>query len=287
MESLATSDHHQQSINLALDYVHAFLPTNLQLETVASIANLSAFHFHRIFKEEVGEPLDQYIRRLRLERAAMYLQVFSMTLHQIAQKCGYRTEQSLSKAFKKYFGESPREYRKKSIYPLKALPSKESPHQQLSPQIIESRRIHLVYLRIVGKYGNSSIYDAAWQKLLNFVSQNDLLTADTAFLGLSLDDPSIAEDAKCRFYACATTFEKKKPKGAFGSLTLQAGSFAVFTLAGSYEHLNELYQLIYLKWLPESRYKLRPGLPFEKYLNSPDEVSQEDLLTEVWIPVTE
>ena len=45
----------------------------LSLEALADVACFSPFHFHRIFAAYVGETLNDYIRRTRLEWAAMKL----------------------------------------------------------------------------------------------------------------------------------------------------------------------------------------------------------------------
>ena len=44
---------------------------------------------------------------------------------------------------------------------------------------------------------------------------------------------------------------------------------------------------MYLKWLPENKYKLRNSCSFEKYLNNPDHVAEEDIITEIYIPISE
>lgn len=285
MTATSTSNHHRQAVNLALDYIHSHLNINLQLDTVAAIANSSPFHFHRIFKKEVGEPLDQYIRRLRLERAASMLQTFEVSLEELAYKTGYQSQQSLSKAFKKHFGESPSNYRNKSVHPLKRYERKQITNQEFTPMIQDMEVQHLVYLRIIGPYGKSLTYDDAWEKLLDHARQREFLTEETKYIGLSLDDPAITDSALCRFYACVTTKGKMKPEGSFGVLTLQPSTYAAFTLKGSYKQLYNLYQIIYFQWLPKSGYKLRSLLPFEKYLNSPDKVAQEELLTQIFIPI--
>ena len=286
MEASNTTAYYHQAINLALDYLHANLQNDLNLSDVASIANISPFHFHRIFKDKVGESLHQYIRRLRLERAALLLQTYDIILIEIAKNTGYQTQYSLSKAFKQHFGESPRAYRAKVVHPLRKQSIPPEPDQIPEPMILKADEIQLVYIRIVAPYGSAIEYDAAWKSLLNHAKNKRLLTKNSEYLGLSLDDPAITPAARCRFYACITTKEKVKPEGPFGSLKLNGGEYAVFSLKGAYEQLNDLYQLIYLYWLPRSKRNLRSGLPFEKYLNSPDQVAQEELLTEIWLPVS-
>lgn len=39
-------------------------------------------------------------------------------------------------------------------------------------------------------------------------------------------------------------------------------------------------------WLPQSGYKLRGGGSFEKYLNNPGHMKEENILTEIYVPVS-
>ena len=48
----------------------AHLDEELTLEKLAAVAAFSPFHFHRVFAAITGETLSDFIRRIRLERAA-------------------------------------------------------------------------------------------------------------------------------------------------------------------------------------------------------------------------
>jgi AraC family transcriptional regulator len=60
-------------INRVIDYIESHLDERLSLERLAKVANFSPFHFHRIFGAMVGQTLNQFIARLRAEKAAMQL----------------------------------------------------------------------------------------------------------------------------------------------------------------------------------------------------------------------
>ena len=87
----------------------------LSLEIVAEKAHFSPFHFHRLFKIIVGETVNNFINRKRIEKAAAYL------LHQkeknsteIAEKVGFSSLSSFSKSFKKFYGISPNKFKEES-----------------------------------------------------------------------------------------------------------------------------------------------------------------------------
>ncbi len=56
-----------------LDYIHDNPAGDLRLDTLADVAALSRFHFHRVFHAMIGEAAAQTVRRLRMYRASVAL----------------------------------------------------------------------------------------------------------------------------------------------------------------------------------------------------------------------
>ena len=85
--------------------------------TVAELASrvaLSRSAFSGRFRRATGDAPMRYVGRVRLTRAAEYLHGTSASLMEIARLCGYGSDVSLSKAFKRTFGVSPGRYRNES-----------------------------------------------------------------------------------------------------------------------------------------------------------------------------
>ena len=284
MKEITHNEYHK-SINKAIDFINSYLKDSVDLKTLASIANISEFHFHRIFKAFIGESLGAYITRLRLENVAQKLQITNDTLTEIAEKTGYQTQHSLSKAFKKHFGITPSAFRNIEIYFSSQSAKTKYEPIELEPEINEIKKKELVYISIIAKYGSEKDYEIAWKKLWEFAKKNEILNHKNEFIGLSFDDPSITKSERCRFYACITTDKQVEPNGEFGLYTIEKGRYAKFTLKGNYSGLDRLYRAIYFGWLPNSNVRLRDIMPFEKYLNNPDKVAESDLLTEIYIPI--
>lgn len=280
-----TNNEYHKAINKVVDFINAHLNESVDLKKIAEIAHVSEYHFHRIFKAYIGESVGSYISRLRLENAAQKLQTTNQTLTEIAEKTGYQSQYSLSKAFKKHFGVTPSAFRNIQSYFSSQIAKPKHEPIELHPQIVEITKKHLVYIRIIAKYGDELDYDTAWRKLWKYAKQNELVNENNEFIGLAFDDPNITKNEQCRFYACISTNKEIKPVGEFGIYTIDAGKFAVFTLKGSYSGLSRLYHSIYFDWLPNSNEKIRNGIPFEKYLNNPDKVLETELQTEVWLPI--
>ena len=85
--------------------------TNMDLEMLASISNFSPYHFHRITKAFLGEPIGAFVTRLRVETAARLLRYGDMPIQNIAYRVGYNVPFSLSKAFKQFYGITLTEYK--------------------------------------------------------------------------------------------------------------------------------------------------------------------------------
>lgn len=276
---------YQKAVNQAVDYINLHLHDSLDLSILANVAGISEYHFHRIFKKLVGENIGEYIIRLRLEDIAMRLRLNPQSIEEIAVRTSYQTKHAVSKAFKKQFGVNPSTFRKEAPDISRLVEEERMKVQELQPEIRKVEDKHIVYIRIIDWYGSPESYRNSWKQLADFGKENDLLNKDTEWIGLSFDDPTITSPEKCRFYACFTVKEKVKPTGPFGVQNIEGGLYAIFTLKGSYSGLSSLYYNIYLKWLPDSDYSLRKGKSFELYLNNPDKVSEDDILTEIYVPV--
>lgn len=105
-------DHHER-LNQVLTHIDEHLDEALNLEALAEVAYFSPFHFHRIFAAFVGERPNQYVRRVRLERAANRLVHTELAVTEIALCAGYETPGAFNKAFKRHFGVNPTRFRRK------------------------------------------------------------------------------------------------------------------------------------------------------------------------------
>ena len=65
---------YQLRINKVTDYIHNHIDQPLSLQKMAGIACFSPFHFHRVFTILTGETPTDYIKRTRIEKAALLLQ---------------------------------------------------------------------------------------------------------------------------------------------------------------------------------------------------------------------
>lgn len=277
-------DYHER-LNRVLVFIDQNRSEALSLDRLAAIACLSACHFHRIFRALVGEPLGQYVQRIRLETAALQLQTSARNVLEIALDAGYENAAAFSRAFEQRFGMAPTECRASHRFELqvRAAQLKQSnTAAMISPEIRQRSATQVAFVRHIGPYNTVG---AAWHKLCSFTGQNHLLSPKTAYIGISRDDPKITAIDQLRYDACITLERTFAPSGEIGVQTIPGGRYAVFLHSGPYENFSTTYDMIYRDWLPLSHEQLRDQPEFEIYLNTVETTPPENLRTEIWIPL--
>lgn len=105
--------NYKKLINKTEDYIENNLTEKINLDMLANHLNISKYYYHHIFSESRNETIKEFITRVKMERSAIYLVVnHSISITDIALKYGYSDSSSYNKAFKKFFGVSPTQYRK-------------------------------------------------------------------------------------------------------------------------------------------------------------------------------
>ncbi|KAA8718124.1 AraC family transcriptional regulator [Morganella psychrotolerans] len=96
-----------------LGWIESNLESDLSLEAVAQKAGYSKWHFQRIFKQQTGYTLANYVRGRRLSCAAIALRLLPLNLMHLSLKYRFDSQQTFCRAFKQHFGITPSGYRKK------------------------------------------------------------------------------------------------------------------------------------------------------------------------------
>ena len=278
-----TYNDYTQRINKVVAYINDHLDESLDLKTLAEVAALSEFHFHRVFKALKGESIGAHISRLRIEAAARLLRYSALSIEDIAFNIGYEAPAALSKAFKNQYGITPTQYRtNKDIYIMK----KEIINPDLAlkaPKIIELEPKNLIYVALTGKYGTLD-YGKAYEQLWAVVKSQKLFTKGIESICVSYDDPKITEASLQRSEVSLAIHKPAHPEGEVSCKTLAGGKYAVFFYQGSYSHLSAVYDAA-MRWVIDSEYEVREEPTFEKYLNDSRRTPEEKLKTEVYIPI--
>ncbi len=258
-------------INDVLAHIHQDISLHLPASELARIAAYSEQHFHRIFKDVVGESVHAYIRRARLEFAANQLMFdVNASILDIATKSGFSSVSSFSRAFKSIFMISPGQWRQsesenKDKPYLKSAEIAEA-YRRLDKSKLPSVNIitlperHVAYVRHKG-YGRS-IRDA-WQ-ILKAWAELEHRDFSQQF-GIHQSNPAVVELAKCRYVACLAIDKPLNRRGVVNSLTIPGGLHAVFKLTGRYGDLLPQLSFILEHWLPASGFKMQSSPAYVHY----------------------
>jgi AraC family transcriptional regulator len=94
--------------------MRAHLADDLALADLAALANLSRYHFLRAFSASTGLTPHRFFTRLRMQAAEGLLRGTDHSVVQVALACGYRSAGRFAAAFRREYGSSPGEYRRRS-----------------------------------------------------------------------------------------------------------------------------------------------------------------------------
>lgn len=228
----------------------------LSLKEVAGQANLSPYYFHRIFKKLMGETLNQYLRRLKLEHAANKLFFKKSPVTQVALDVGFSSAQALSKALNSHFGLSAKQIKLCDDIPtFRRLIENSKIGHQLSnfghantSSIRDNRSVNekktfimktqnleeqkLVSLRVNGAYNDENgVIEQAVQSLYQLAELNNVKRQDVQILFLYQDNPQITPASSCRTDVCMSLANMKiadlqELNAPFQVQTLRAGHYA-------------------------------------------------------------
>ena len=259
------------------------------VQSLADIAGISAFHFHRIFRALTGETMFAFLQRRRLLRAMELMRENGFTLTEIALECGFDSGSSLSRAFRKQLDCSPTQYRKQRSSPL--LPPTR-PHSSKKDRIqVEVRKAQARFAFVVERRGMieqnfNQAATAAFRVLTGEIKRVNGWHAVRETIGMCPDEASLVPDAEARYWA-GFLCEEALPamNDEVKRVNIPAGRWAVSLHQGSYETLWQSWNRLYRDWLPASGYRLRDTSPFEIYLNNQKQVPSQELRTEIWIPI--
>lgn len=99
-------------IRLVIDYIHKCYDQDLNLEELSRYVGLNSSYLSRLFKEQTGMVLIQYINQYRVNKSLDMLMNSTLKTYEIAEKVGFKSTDNFYIAFKKLVGYPPNEVRK-------------------------------------------------------------------------------------------------------------------------------------------------------------------------------
>ncbi|MDD4095466.1 MAG: helix-turn-helix domain-containing protein [Oscillospiraceae bacterium] len=100
-------------IEEAVNVIESKLKEPLSLDVVSGHLHLSKYHLHRLFRSLTGQPMMTYVRGRRLSSSTTELLETDLRIIDIAAEYRFTHEQSYERAFKRRFGLSPADFRRR------------------------------------------------------------------------------------------------------------------------------------------------------------------------------
>lgn len=293
-----TKDGYIERINRVLDAIHSDVTRPLRLQDLASIADLSPFHFHRIFQAMIGDTPADFIKRLRLERSlSLICYGKQKSLTSIAMDCGFSSSSDFTRSFKQRYGVAPSRFDVKGWQSknseLGSLVTDSSPFQLLGPlprsnpdqfrvNIRQLPARTVAYIRVSDPYHGDGVVKAA-ERLLKWAEERQL--ADGQWLGYQFENPKVTALEDCHYYVAVEVEQRFQPAGEIGRYRFPAMLVAEVAMKGDIYREIRLFQWLYGSWLPRSRYVPADQPSLEAWKGKPFEHGLQHFELSVQLPI--
>jgi AraC family transcriptional regulator len=261
-------------------HIQTHLDDAIDLNTLADIANLSPYHFHRVYHAVNGETVANTVKRLRMSRAAADLIRTSLPIEKVAERAGYSTVQAFTRTFKSEFGMPPAQYKKHGSHKVFERSLEQATTLGNTVKILETPSMNGVMLEHRGSY---LMIEHVFNPLMLWAKQHDLNYK--IVLGLYYDDPSAVTEKDLRSSACLIFENPVEPPAPMQALHLPAMRCAVLRHRGPYADMRLAYMWLYGQWLPQAGVEPADAPVFEVYLNEPQTTPPTELLVDIYLPI--
>lgn len=95
----------------AISFVEQNFQNDISVEDISNFCNLNRSYFGKIFKDAIGKSPQDFLINYRMTKAAELLKLSNLSIHDISNAVGYQNQLHFSRAFKKVYNISPRQWR--------------------------------------------------------------------------------------------------------------------------------------------------------------------------------
>lgn len=284
-------------INMAFNYIDEHIDQNIQLDDIANSSHFSPFHFHRLFHALVGETVNDYVSRKRMEKAVSRLAYnSSLSITDVSKAGGYSSSANFSKAFKVYFGISPSELRKSAFENIKndsklgklySKYGKDFNPQDLYSQfetlsgvfdpnkledmlmkvkVEELAEKQIAYMTAPKGYDLDSIF-TTWDKIVDWARNSGIKCNTQTRFAICHDNPIITPEDKCRYDAAIEINSDINVTQPYVRDVIPSGKYAIAYYKDSADKISHFMTELCSHWFPSSGYEPDNYPPLFNYLN--------------------
>ncbi len=291
-------------INLALKFIDHHLDSKLSLESIAEIAHYSPFHFHRIFKAIIGETLNSYINRRRIEKtASVLLHKQEVSITELSLQYGFTSNSSFTRAFKNFYGVSPTQFRKlrpSKFSKISKVESKNGQENLIFEKYICNINNHLNWIKMnatieikeIPELNFASIthlgvdgVENAFDRLIRWATPKGLMQNPEAKMGRIFHDSfKITAPNKVRMSICLLTNEPFIVEGEISAVTIKKCKCIVGRFEITPNDFEKSWSGLFV-WMNHNGYKKAEENPFEIYHNDFRKHPEHKFIVDLYIPI--
>lgn len=295
----STSQDYQASIRLVIEHLFTRLDGTVSVHDLAEVSGFSRFHFGRIFSAAMGEGLHEFIRRLRLERAAYQVRTTQDSLAIIGLRAGFESAEAFARAFKNAYLVTPSDFRRaqtrldlRSPNGVHWTPTGWNGEVGLmlkGDKIMEIRIEDAPKFTVIAISHKGPYYEIgqSFRRIFGWAGPNRVPIMGS--IGIYYDDPGVTPPEELRSDACIVVPEGYTlPADADPDIrvdTVGGGLHAITTHKGSYSGLSDSWAQFLGQAIPAKGKTIAYGPSFEVYVNDCSEVPESELITDLYQPV--
>ncbi len=305
-KSEAKAFDYADRINRAINFILRNLAQPIHLEAVARAACFSPFHFHRLFRLQMGESLNDFVKRLRLEHALGLMSRPhrtsrpSLSLTEVAFASGFASSSDFARCFKQRYGFPPsrfdlqsfRDTRREEWQLAVSDPATRNRLDRLqcgaNPDgfTVQIRRLparSVAYLRVLNSFRPGAVTETA-ARLVRWAEARGL--AGGQWLGYMWDDPEITAHELCRYDIGLVLQDPLTSSDEVSQLRFAAMEVAEVEIRGPIELELRALDWLYQTWLPASGFVPADEPCFEAWMGLPFAHGTEHFELRLQLPVT-
>ena len=115
LDTPSVGDLKMAGLQRVVEWIHENLEEEITVEGLAKIAGMKQAHLERRVKRVFKLSVGQFVRKVRIDLAARLLRSTELGIAEIALRCGYSEQSSLTRQFKSAVGCPPGEFRKREV----------------------------------------------------------------------------------------------------------------------------------------------------------------------------
>ena len=296
------NDFHLIQLNKVLDFIDKNLDEDLTLNKIADVGNYSPFHFHRLFKAYVNEPVNEYIARKRIEKiASLLIREKSKKISELSFLYGFSSNSALTKTFKRIYNISPSAFRRLSSSQYDKIINSKNGQKSLKIEqyichinnlknwikmnanliVKEINPLKMVYVNYIGVQG----LDRSFSKIIDWVQKKELVSENEIdIVRIYHDSFKITSPDKVRMEIGVPLKEKVKTEFDIQYREIQPKLCVVGSFEISLDEFEKSWSSMFI-WMNENGYKPSEEKPFEIIHNNYTEHPQKKCVVDFYILV--